>query len=162
MAPFLERTHLFQNIGDGTFAHSGQLAVNAAIAAGVNVTYKILYNSAVAMTGGQQPSGGLAIPDLTRKREAEGFRKIVVLAEDASLYHGVRVAENCEVRDRMDLETVLAELEKIPGVTAIIYDQQCAAEKRRMRSRGKQVEPVRRLVIHEGVCEGCGDRSEER
>ncbi len=157
MAPFLERAHIFQNIGDGTFAHSGQLAVNAAIAAGVNVTYKILYNSAVAMTGGQQAAGALPIPELTRKLEAEGVRKIVVLAEDATLYHGVRVAENCEVRDRLDLETVLAELENVPGVTVIIYDQQCAAEKRRMRSRGKQAEPVRRLVIHEGVCEGCGD-----
>jgi indolepyruvate ferredoxin oxidoreductase len=157
MAPFLERGHIFQNIGDGTFAHSGQLAVNAAVAAGVNVTYKILYNRAVAMTGGQQPAGGLAIPELTRKLEAEGVRKIVVLAEDTSLYQGVRVAENCVVRDRMELETVLAELEKESGVTVIIYDQQCAAEKRRMRSRGKQVEPVRRLVIHEGVCEGCGD-----
>jgi indolepyruvate ferredoxin oxidoreductase len=157
MAPFVDRQHIFQNIGDGTFAHSGQLAVNAAIAAGVNVTYKILYNRAVAMTGGQQASGALPVPELTRKLEAEGVRKIVVLAEDAHVYDGVRVAENCEVRDRNALETVLAELEKVPGVTVIIYDQQCAAEKRRMRSRGKQEEPVRRLVIHEGVCEGCGD-----
>ncbi len=157
MSPFLERRHIFQNIGDGTFAHSGQLAVNAAIAAGVNVTYKILYNRAVAMTGGQQAAGALPIPELTRKLEAEGVRKIVVLAEDTEIYRGVRVAENCDVRDRLELETVLAEMEKIPGVTAIIYDQQCAAEKRRMRSRGKQAEPVKRLVINEQVCEGCGD-----
>jgi len=157
MSPFVDRKHMFQNIGDGTFAHSGQLAVNAAIAAGVNLTYKILYNSAVAMTGGQQAAGALAIPDLTRKLEAEGVKKIVVLAEDASIYDGVSVAESAEVRDRLELETVLAEMEKIPGVTVIIYDQQCAAEKRRMRSRGTQVEPVKRLVINEEACEGCGD-----
>jgi indolepyruvate ferredoxin oxidoreductase len=157
ISPFVDRKHMFQNIGDGTFAHSGQLAVNAAIAAGVNVTYKILYNSAVAMTGGQQAAGALAIPDLTRKLEAEGVKKIVVLAEDANIYSGVAVAEKAEVRDRLELETVLAEMETIPGVTVIIYDQQCAAEKRRMRSRGTQAEPVRRLVINEEVCEGCGD-----
>lgn len=157
MSPFLERQHIFQNIGDGTFAHSGQLAVNAAVAAGVNVTYKILYNSAVAMTGGQRAAGGLAIPDLTRKLAAEGVKKIVVLAEDVNLYRGVALAENAEARDRMELEATLTELEKVPGITVIIYDQQCAAEKRRMRSRGTQVEPVKRLVIHEEVCEGCGD-----
>ncbi len=157
MSPFVERKHIFQNIGDGTFAHSGQLAVNAAIAAGVNVTYKILYNAAVAMTGGQQATGALGIPELTRKLEAEGVKKTVVLAEDVWLYEDAELAESAEVRDRLELEKTLAELEKIAGVTVIIYDQQCAAEKRRMRSRGKLAEPVKRLVINEEVCEGCGD-----
>ncbi|MCS7023262.1 MAG: indolepyruvate ferredoxin oxidoreductase family protein [Bryobacteraceae bacterium] len=158
MSPFVERKHIFQNQGDGTFFHSGSLAVEACVAAGVNITFKILYNGHVAMTGGQKAVGALPVPELTRKLEAEGVKKIVVLAEDPSQYtDGAVLAPNAEVRDRSRLEETLAELEKIPGVTAIIYDQQCAAEKRRLRSRGKLAEPVRRLVIHEEVCEGCGD-----
>ncbi len=158
MSPFVARKHIFQNIGDGSFAHSGQLAVNAAIAAGVNMTFKILYNGTVAMTGGQRAEGQLPVPALTRKLEAEGVRKIVVLAEDPGKYEQIGdMSGNCEVRDRNDLLAVLAQLEKVPGVTVIIYDQQCAAEKRRLRSRGKLAEPVKRLVIHEEVCEGCGD-----
>ena len=158
ISPFVDRKHIFQNIGDGTFAHSGQLAINAAIASGVNITYKILYNGTVAMTGGQRAEGQLPVPALTRKLEAEGVRKIVVLAEDTGKYENIdEMARNCEVRDRSDLFAVLAQLEKVPGVTVIIYDQQCAAEKRRLRSRGKLDEPVKRLVIHEEVCEGCGD-----
>jgi indolepyruvate ferredoxin oxidoreductase len=157
MAPFVERQHIFQNIGDGTFAHSGQLAINACVAAGVNITYKILYNRAVAMTGGQDAAGALTVPALTRKLEAEGVKRTVVLAEDPRIYEGVELARNASVGDRRELEAVLAEMEKIPGVTAIIYDQRCAAEKRRLRARGKLEEPARRLVIHEEVCEGCGD-----
>jgi indolepyruvate ferredoxin oxidoreductase len=158
MSPFVARKHIFQNIGDGSFAHSGQLAVNAAIAAGVNMTFKILYNGTVAMTGGQRAEGQLPVPALTRKLEAEGVRKIIVLAEDPGKYEQLEdMSGNSEVRDRNDLLTVLAQLEKVPGVTVIIYDQQCAAEKRRLRSRGKLAEPVKRLVIHEEVCEGCGD-----
>ncbi len=157
MTPFVDRQHIFQNIGDGTFFHSGQLAVHACIAAGVNITYKILYNGHVSMTGGQDAVGALAVPALTKKLEAEGVRRIVVLAEDTSKYHPVSLAANAELRDRSELDRTLAEMEKIPGVTAIIYDQECAAEKRRARSRGKAVEPVFRLVINEEVCEGCGD-----
>ncbi len=158
MAPFSSRKHIFQNIGDGTYFHSGALAIASAIAAGVNITFKILYNGHVAMTGGQQAVGALPVPDLTRKLEAEGVKKIVVLAEDVTKYmDGVRLAENADARDRSQLDSALAELEKIPGVTVIIYDQQCAAEKRRMRSRGSLPEPVKRLVIDEEVCEGCGD-----
>ncbi len=158
MSPFVKRKHIFQNMGDGTFAHSGQMAINAAIASGVNITYKLLYNGAVAMTGGQRAEGQLPIPALTRKLEAEGVKKTYLLAEDAAKYDEVPdLAANCEVRDRGDLIEVLTLVEKIPGVSVIIYEQQCAAEKRRMRSRGKLVEPVKRLVIHEEVCEGCGD-----
>ncbi len=157
MAPFVERGHIFQNVGDGTYFHSGQLALTACVAAGVNITYKILYNGTVAMTGGQDAAGAIPIPDLTRKLEAEGVRKTVVLTDDVEKYRDVALARNATLRDRDDLPDVLLALEKIPGVTAIIYDQQCAAEKRRDRSRGKAEEPTLRLVINEEVCEGCGD-----
>ena len=158
MAPFVERGHLFQNIGDGTYFHSGSLAIQAAISAGVNITFKLLYNGHVAMTGGQDAVGAIPIPALTRKLEAEGVRKIIVLAEDADKYSDPSgLASNCTVRDRNDLEKVLRELERISGVTVMIYDQECAAEKRRPRSRGRYAEPTERLVIHERVCEGCGD-----
>lgn len=157
MSQFSTREHVFQNIGDGTFFHSGSLAVEACVAAGVNITYKILYNGHVAMTGGQHAEGTLPVPQLTRKLEAEGVKKTVVLAEDVTRYEGVTLAPNAELRDRSELPATLRELEKIAGVTVIIYDQECAAEKRRARSRGKMPEPVKRLVIHEEVCEGCGD-----
>jgi indolepyruvate ferredoxin oxidoreductase len=157
MAPFVERGHVFQNIGDGTFFHSGQLAVEACIAAGVNITYKILYNGHVSMTGGQEAVGALPVPALTRKLEAEGVRKTVVLAEDTTKYAAISLAANAELRDRSELSRTLAEMETISGVSVIIYDQECAAEKRRSRSRGKTAEPVLRLMINEEVCEGCGD-----
>ena len=157
MSPFVERTHIFQNLGDGTYFHSGQLAVEACIAAGVNITYKILYNGHVAMTGGQQAQGALPIPQLCEKLKAEGVRKIVILAEDVGRYEGILLPDLCELRDREELPRTLEEMEKVTGVTAIIYDQECAAEKRRARSRGKMAEPTKRLVIHEQVCEGCGD-----
>ncbi len=157
MSKFSKREHVFQNIGDGTFFHSGSLALEACVAAGVNITYKILYNGHVAMTGGQHAEGALPIPQLTKKLEAEGVRKIIILAEDVTRYEGVTLATNCELRDRSELPRTLSELEKIPGVTVMIYDQECAAEKRRQRSRGKMAEPTRRLFIHEEICEGCGD-----
>ena len=157
MSPFVDRQHIFQNIGDGTFFHSGQLAVEACIAAGVNITYKILYNGHVAMTGGQHAQGALPVPQLCAKLKAEGVRKIVILAEEVERYHGLLLPEDVELRDREELPRTLAEMEKLTGVTAIIYDQECAAEKRRARSRGKMVEPTKRLVINEQVCEGCGD-----
>ncbi|MGH9661070.1 MAG: thiamine pyrophosphate-dependent enzyme, partial [Bryobacteraceae bacterium] len=157
MSPFVERKHIFQNVGDGTYFHSGAMAVTAAIAAGVNITYKILYNSAVAMTGGQQAAGALPVPDLTRKLEAEGVRQTVVLTDDVDKYENVELAANATLRHRDDLAQVMRELERAAGVTAIVYDQQCAAEKRRLRARGKVEEPVMRVVINEDVCEGCGD-----
>ena len=157
IAPFVEHQHVFQNIGDGTFFHSGSLAVNALIASGLNITYKILYNGHVAMTGGQAAQGALPIPQLTRKLESEGVRKTIILAEQPERYQNVELASNATVRDRGELEKTLAELAQTPGVTAMIYDQECAAEKRRKRSRGKYAEPVMRLMINDEVCEGCGD-----
>jgi indolepyruvate ferredoxin oxidoreductase len=158
MVPFVDHSHIFQNIGDGTLFHSGYLAIEACVAAKVNITYKILYNGHVAMTGGQNAVGALPIPDLTRKLEAEGIRRTVILAEDVERYAGAgELASNAELRSRDELPRTLRELEKIPGVTVIIYDQECAAEKRRKRSRGILAEPTMRLVINEEVCEGCGD-----
>jgi indolepyruvate ferredoxin oxidoreductase len=157
MAPFVDRPHIFQNVGDGTYFHSASLAVEACIAAGVNITYKILYNGAVAMTGGQQATGAVPVPELTHKLAADGVRRIAVLTDDLKKYQGVKLAAHTQLRDRDDLAAVLREFEKLPGVTAIIYDQQCAAEKRRLRARGKLAEPTLRFVIHEEVCEGCGD-----
>jgi len=157
MAPFTEMPHMFQNIGDGTYFHSGSMAISAAVASGVNITYKILYNAAVAMTGGQDAAGALPIPELTRKLEAEGVRKTIVVAEDPTKYHQAHLAANAEVRDREALESAQRELREISGTTVLIYDQQCAAEKRRHRKRGKLAEPSLRVVINEAVCEGCGD-----
>lgn len=157
MAPFTGRKHIFQNMGDGTLFHSGYLAIEAAVAAGVNITYKILYNGHVAMTGGQQAVGALPVPELTRKLEAEGVKRTVVLAEEVERYAGAALASNAELRGRDELERTLRELERTPGVTVLIFDQECAAEKRRKRSRGVYEEPRKRLVIHPRVCEGCGD-----
>jgi indolepyruvate ferredoxin oxidoreductase len=159
MSPFTKRRHMFQNIGDGTYFHSGSLAVEACVAAQVNITFKLLYNGHVAMTGGQESIGARAVPELTQELAAKGVRKTVVLVEDPARYTDEmsRFAKNAEVRDRRELEATLAELERTPGVTVLIYDQECAAEKRRRRSRGLAPEPEERLYIHPEVCEGCGD-----
>jgi indolepyruvate ferredoxin oxidoreductase len=157
MSPFTSREHLFQNIGDGTYAHSGRQAIHAAVASGVNITYKILFNNVVAMTGGQQVAGGLSIPALTRDLESAGVRRVVVLTDDMAKYDRDELARSAELRPREELEETAAQLEKISGVTALIYDQMCAAEKRRRRNRGLFPQPVRRIVINERVCEGCGD-----
>ena len=158
MTPFVNHQHIFQNLGDGTLFHSGYLAIEACVAAKVNITFKILYNGHVSMTGGQIAVGALPVPDLTRKLAAEGVRKTVILAEDVGKYEDAgELASNAELRSREELPRTLREMEQIPGVSVIIYDQECAAEKRRKRSRGTLAEPSMRLVIHEEVCEGCGD-----
>lgn len=150
--------HMFQNMGDGTFAHSGQLAVQACIAAGVSITYKILYNQAVAMTGGQHAEGGLEVPELTHKLAAEGVKKIIVCADEPERYRTMRpLAPGVELWHRDRLDEAQRRLADVPGVTALIYDQRCAAESRRLRKRGVLAARPMRVVINEAVCEGCGD-----
>ncbi|WP_420392778.1 indolepyruvate ferredoxin oxidoreductase family protein [Acuticoccus sp.] len=156
-APFSTRTHLFQNLGDGTYNHSGSLAIRAAVAAGVNVTYKILFNDAVAMTGGQAHDGGLSVPAIAAQVRAEGAREVVVVTDEPEKYDDVRLPGSPAVHHRDDVVPVQERLAGIPGVTVMIYDQTCASEKRRRRKRGAFPDPDKRIVINERVCEGCGD-----
>jgi indolepyruvate ferredoxin oxidoreductase len=157
-APFSDTTHVFQNLGDGTFAHSGSLAIRQAIAAGAHITFKILYNGTVAMTGGQHPAGAMAVPDLTRMLEAEGVKRILVLSDQPEKHSAqARWAPVAERWHRDRLEDAQRALRDTPGVTVLIYDQECAAEKRRLRKRGRLADPILRVFINEAVCEGCGD-----
>jgi indolepyruvate ferredoxin oxidoreductase len=157
-APFSRRSHVFQNLGDGTYYHSGLLAVRAAVAAGVSITYKLLYNDAVAMTGGQAVDGPLTVPQITRQLAAEGVRPIVVVTDQPDKYPlGAGFAPGVTIRHRDELEAVQRELRGVEGVSALVYDQTCAAEKRRRRKRGLMADPPERVVINEAVCEGCGD-----
>ena len=158
MSPFSEMEHVFQNIGDGTLTHSGTLAIRQAVAAGVNLTFKILYNSAVAMTGGQQADGLLAVPELTRELEAEGVQRVFVIqGMESEFPEDVRWSENTELWSRDDFDEAQRVLRETEGVTALIYDQECAANLRRKRRRGIAETPNTRIFINEAVCEGCGD-----
>src|SRR5437764_4804520 len=159
-APFTETQHVFANIGDGTYTHSGILAIRSAVAAGVNMTYKVLFNDAVAMTGGQALDGGLTVPIVTRQLAAEGVRQVVVVSDEPEKYPpATDFAPGTSVRHRDELDLVQRELREMGGVTAIVYDQTCAAEKRRRRKRGRFPDPPKRVVINDLVCEGCGDCS---
>lgn len=162
IAPFVTQRHLVQNLGDGTFAHSGSLAIRAAVASGANITYKLLRNSAVAMTGGQQAVGELPLDRLIALLAAEGVRKTVVTTDDPDRLRrqlGAHAAarHGADIRHRDDLLDVQRELAAIEGVTVLVHDQECAAEKRRKRRRGKAAAPAQRAFINERVCEGCGD-----
>jgi len=157
-SPFTDEKHVFANLGDGTWFHSGSLAIRAAVAAGVSITYKILFNDAVAMTGGQPVEGALCVPAVVRQLAAEGVKRIVVVTDQPEKYAGPgALPERVQARDRSELDRVQRELREFHGVSALIYDQTCAAEKRRRRHRGTYPDPARRMFINEAVCEGCGD-----
>ncbi|WP_289145132.1 indolepyruvate ferredoxin oxidoreductase family protein [uncultured Sphingobium sp.] len=159
-APFTSEQHVFQNLGDGTYFHSGLLAIRAAGAAGVNITYKILFNDAVAMTGGQPHDGPLSVPLITRQVAAEGAARIVVVTDEPERYEGaVGLAPGVTVHHRDDLDLVQREMREVKGLSIMIYDQTCAAEKRRRRKRGLYPDPPKRVFINDLVCEGCGDCS---
>jgi indolepyruvate ferredoxin oxidoreductase len=160
LAPFTDTRHIFQNLGDGTYSHSGSLAIRAAVLAGVNITYKILLNDAVAMTGGQPVEGRLSAARVVEQLRAEGVARVVVVAEEAQqLGRDNRWPAGIEVRHRDELARVQEELRQISGVTAIVYEQTCAAEKRRRRKNRTYPNPDRRVFINSLVCEGCGDCS---
>jgi indolepyruvate ferredoxin oxidoreductase len=177
-APFTNEKHIFANLGDGTYFHSGSLAVRAAVAAKVPITYKILFNDAVAMTGGQPVDGQVTVPQITQQMFAEGVRKIVIVTDEPEKYdtvseldrsavnaHGVvgedawKLAPGVTVHHRDELDRIQRELREYPDVSVLVYDQTCASEKRRRRKRNQYPDPPRRVVINELVCEGCGDCS---
>ncbi len=158
-APFVSEKHVFANLGDGTYFHSGLLAVRQAIASKANITYKILYNDAVAMTGGQTHDGELSVPQIARQMLAEGAKAVWVLTEDESRYAPGMLPPTVELHHRDMLDVISKTASETTGATVIIYDQTCAAEKRRRRKRGLMPDPDRRVVINPAVCEGCGDCS---
>ena len=156
-APFSKTKHVFQNLGDGTYIHSGSLAIRAARAAGVNVTFKVLYNDAVAMTGGQSLDGGITVGMIVNQVLAEGVEKVVVVTDEPHKYPHGAIAQGVPVYHRRELQTLQKELREVPGVSVLVYDQTCAAEKRRRRKRGLFPDPDKRVFINPAVCEGCGD-----
>ena len=157
-APFSKRKHVFQNLGDGTYLHSGSLAIRAAMAAGTNITFKILYNDAIAMTGGQKLDGGIGVPQIAQQLLAEGVRRVEVVSDEPDKYKGAYSLPNgVTAHHRRELMAVQRSLAETEGVTALIYDQTCAAEKRRRRKRGDFPDPDKRVFINPEVCEGCGD-----
>jgi len=162
-APFTDTPHVFQNLGDGTYFHSGSLAIRQSIAAGVNITYKILYNDAVAMTGGQPVDGTLSVPDIARQMRAEGVHTIALVSDDIGKWTRRReqFPSDVEFYDRGELDAVQKRLREVKGTSILIYDQTCATEKRRRRKRGKLPDPAKRVLINSLVCEGCGDCGEK-
>jgi indolepyruvate ferredoxin oxidoreductase len=157
MADFVRTPHLIQNLGDGTFFHSGQLAIQAAVAAKVNITYKLLHNGTIAMTGGQQPQGQIGVPAIVRSLLAHGVRQVLITADHPERYAGVALPAGVEVWERARLIEAQERLAKVPGVTVLIHDQMCAAESRRLRKRGALPTPRTRVAINHRICEGCGD-----
>jgi indolepyruvate ferredoxin oxidoreductase len=161
-APFTDTQHVFQNLGDGTYFHSGVLAIRAAVAAGVNITYKILYNDAVAMTGGQPIDGQLSVDDLVHQLHGEGVRRIALVSDYPEAYTGkFSDIPGYSLTHRDDYDALMRELREFKGTSVIVYQQTCAAEKRRRRKKGKMADPDRRVFINDAVCEGCGDCSVE-
>jgi indolepyruvate ferredoxin oxidoreductase len=162
-AAFTDTGHVFQNLGDGTYFHSGSLAIRQAIAAGVNITYKILYNDAVAMTGGQPVDGTLTVPQIAHQMRAEGVHTIVLLSDDIAKWksHRHEFPSDVEFHDRAELDAVQQQLRTVKGTSILIFEQTCATEKRRRRKRGKIVDPAKRTMINSLVCEGCGDCGEK-
>jgi indolepyruvate ferredoxin oxidoreductase len=156
-SPFTETNHVFQNLGDGTYFHSGLLAIRAAIASGVNITYKILYNDAVAMTGGQPVDGQLTVPKMAHQLEGEGVERIAIVSDDIEKYSRSDFPSIATFDHRDDLDAVQCELREFEGTSILIFDQTCAAEKRRRRKRGELEDPAIRAFINTAVCEGCGD-----
>jgi indolepyruvate ferredoxin oxidoreductase len=157
-APFSKRDHIFQNLGDGTYNHSGSLALRFALASDANITYKILYNDAVAMTGGQPHEGGLTVDMIANQVRGEGVERIAIVTDEPDKYGGrVQFPTGATIHHRDDLDAVQRELRDIKGVSVLLYDQTCAAEKRRRRKRGTFPDPDKRIIINELVCEGCGD-----
>lgn len=157
-APFTDNNHVFQNLGDGTYFHSGLLAIRASVAADVNITYKVLYNDAVAMTGGQPIDGTLTVQQITHQLYGEGIRRIAIVSDEPDKYPSrADFADGVTFHHRDDLNAVQMELREIPGCTVMIFDQTCAAEKRRRRKRGSMSDPEQRVVINAEICEGCGD-----
>ncbi|WP_313804615.1 indolepyruvate ferredoxin oxidoreductase family protein [Sphingobium sp.] len=159
LSRFTTTSHIFQNLGDGTYNHSGSLAVRAAVQAGVNITFKILFNDAVAMTGGQPVEGQLSVSAIVRQVSAEGVKRVVVLSENPDRFADEPLPPGTDLRHRDELEVVQRLLREQPGITVLIYDQVCAAEKRRRRKSGNFPDPDRRVFINAAVCEGCGDCS---
>jgi indolepyruvate ferredoxin oxidoreductase len=159
-APFTTDGHVFANLGDGTYFHSGILAIRQSIAAGVNITYKVLYNDAVAMTGGQQVGErpeGHSVLQIMKSLVSEGVAKLVIVSDQPEKYEGVALEAGVTVHHRDELDSIQRQFREVAGTTAILYDQTCATEKRRRRKRGTMVDPARRVLINELVCEGCGD-----
>jgi indolepyruvate ferredoxin oxidoreductase len=160
LAPFVDGVdHIFQNLGDGTYFHSGILAVRASVAAKRNVTYKLLYNDAIAMTGGQPLEGEMSVLQLSQQLYWEGVKPVIVVTDEPEKYPNVTWPEGTTVHHRDELDLVQKRLREVKGVSAIVYDQTCASEKRRRRKRGKFPDPNKRVFINPDVCEGCGDCS---